>query len=223
MDYQVYPDVSFGEFPEYAASGADFGAAFGTMFGLFVAIYAVALLFGIAMYVMNAIALMRMAKKTGVSRGWLAFIPIGDIYILGRISDAGKEKRTRTRMLMTTVIIIAVLYVLWIAVLIGAIVAAPMADTIPDAFILPLFAMLAVLMIAAICLTVFQCIAYYHICDNFGGDSGVGYFIGLLLGFFFIPIVSVVLLLVLSGKQPKATDLPVITPVVSEEKTDSVF
>lgn len=219
MDYQVYPDASFGEFPEYVAPGAELGA----MFGLFIVIYIVAFILGIAMYVMNAIALMRMAKKVGVSKGWLAFIPIGDIYMLGRISDAGKGKRTRTKMLMVTTIILFVLYILWFAVLIGAAVAAPMADEIPDMFIAPLFIMLALMMVAAICLTVFEFIAYYHICDNFGGSNGVSYFIGLLLGFFFMPIVSVILLLILSGKQPALTDMPVEVPVIAEEKTDSVF
>lgn len=222
MDYQVYPDTSFGEFPQ-TSSIADFGEAFGPMLGVIISMYAVMFLFAIAMYVMNAIALMRMAKRTGVRNGWLAFIPIGDIYLLGRISDAGKRKRIRTKMLMTTIIVFAVLYAVLIAVLVGAIVSAPMSDTIPDMFIAPLFGTLALSFIAAVCLTVFEYIAYYYICENFGGSSGIGYFVGILLGYFIMPIVSVVILLILSGKQPKLTDAPVEIPVAPEASTDSVF
>ncbi|MBR5539368.1 MAG: hypothetical protein IKU61_05660 [Clostridia bacterium] len=224
MDYQVYPDTNFGEFPQGISFDADFIEAFGAMFGIFLAIYAVALLFGIAMYVMNAIAIMRMAKRTGIRNVWLEFIPIGDIYLLGRISDAGKGKHTRTKMLMTTVIILFVLYIVWVAVLIGAAVAGPMSDTIPVMFVAPLFGTLALLLIAAVCLTVFEYIAYYYVCENFGGSGGIGYFIGILLGYFFMPIVSVVILLILSGKQPRLTDAPAELPTVPETvTTDSVF
>ena len=223
MDYQVYPDTSLGEFPQSPSLLTEIADAFGPMLGVIISMYAVMFLFAIAMYVMNAIAIMRMAKRTGVRNGWLAFIPIGDIYLLGRISDAGKGKRIRTKMLMTTVIVFAVLYVVLIAVLVGAIVSASMFDTILDMFIAPLFGTLALLLIAAVCLTVFEYIAYYYICENFGGSSGIGYFVGILLGYFFMPIVSVVLLLILSGKQPKLTDVPVEIPVVTEASTDSVF
>lgn len=222
MDYQVYPEFGFGDFADYGALPSDIGSAFGSMAGVFAVVYMVAFLFGIAIYIAQSIAFMKMAKKVGVRNGWLSFIPIGNIYILGRVADAGKEKRINTiRMMISTVIVVAV-YVLLVALLIAAIVTDPMADEMPALFLVPTIVSCLVILVAAICLAVFEYIAMYRICDNFGGKDGTVYFVGVLLGTFFMPIVTVVLFLILAGKTPEITDAPIITPVV-EHPTDSVF
>jgi len=42
-------------------------------------------IFGLAIYIYTAIALMTIAKKTNTKNGWLAFIPIANIYLLTQI------------------------------------------------------------------------------------------------------------------------------------------
>lgn len=49
--------------------------------GILIAILAVLLFF----YVFNALAVMTIAKKSGVKNAWLAWIPIGDIYLLTQV------------------------------------------------------------------------------------------------------------------------------------------
>jgi hypothetical protein len=43
-------------------------------------------LMGIAMYLFMAFALMAIAKKTNTPNGWLAFIPIANIYLMTQIA-----------------------------------------------------------------------------------------------------------------------------------------
>ncbi len=212
MEYLAYPDTV----------GNVYGVGLGAMAGVMTVVYAVMFLFGIAMYIMQAIAFMKMAKKTGVRHGWLSFIPVGNIYIIGRIADAGKGKRTNTKRLMGSFIAFLIIYVLFIVLLVAAIISAPMADTLPSAFIAPMIIMVLAIFAIAICLAVFEYIAYYHISTNFGGEGGVAYFIGILLGMFLMPIVSVILFLILSGKTPALSDEPQIITATATE-TDSVF
>ena len=190
--------------------------------GAFWAMYAVIMLLSFAMYIMQAIAFMRMAKKVGIKRSWLAFIPIGDLYIMGRIADAGKEKHKHTRRLMGTTIVFAIVYVLMIALLVSSVVANPMADTIEPSYLIPMILLALVILVVSICLIVFEFIVLYKICDNFGGDNGALYFIGVVLGMFLMPVVTVVLFLILSGKTPRVTENAVVTPV-AQVPHDSVF
>ena len=191
--------------------------------GVFFAVYAVVLVLSLAMYVMQAIAFMKMAKKVGVNNAWLAFIPIGDLYIMGRIADAGQEKHKHTRRLMGATIVFAILYAAMIAVAIASVVADPMADTLGMPYLIPIIILTLAILAVAICLIIFEFIVLYKMCDNFGGNNGVLYFIGVILGMFLMPIVTVILFLILSGKTPKVTDgAVVITPAV-EVPHDSVF
>lgn len=58
--------------------------------GMFFASFALAIIvFALIFYVIFAICLMKLAKKTGVADGWWAWIPILNIFLLLRI--AGKE------------------------------------------------------------------------------------------------------------------------------------
>jgi uncharacterized membrane protein YhaH (DUF805 family) len=43
-------------------------------------------IFGLAVYIYTALALMAIAKKTNTNNGWLAFIPIANIYLLTQIA-----------------------------------------------------------------------------------------------------------------------------------------
>ncbi|MBQ9133166.1 MAG: hypothetical protein IJX64_01400 [Clostridia bacterium] len=202
-----------------------FGAATGGMVAFLVIFYAMMFVFGIAMYVMEGIATLRMAKKTGVPNGWMGFIPVANVYLLGRIADAGTGNRKHAKRLLVSYIALYAslipFFVTYVMVIFSAVAGAEMP-------VVPLIIMLIVLlaMIAiAVCCSVFCYIAYYHICKNFGGDSGTGYFVGILVGTFVCPIVSVILMLILSGKNPAMVEngTVTVTPPPSVPHTDDVF
>ena len=57
----------------------------GGALGAFLALGVVFIILGIAQYIYMAIALMAIAKKTNTPNGWLAFIPIANIYLITQI------------------------------------------------------------------------------------------------------------------------------------------
>ena len=56
------------------------------LYALFAGMGVFAMLIAIAIYVYFALALMAIAKKTNTPNGWLAFIPIANIYLMTQIA-----------------------------------------------------------------------------------------------------------------------------------------
>ncbi len=50
------------------------------------AMFAVVLVVGLAFYIYSALALMFIAKKTKTNNGWLAFIPIANVYLMTQMA-----------------------------------------------------------------------------------------------------------------------------------------
>ncbi len=69
--------------------------------------------FFLIFYVYNAICLMAIAKKTAVSNGWMAWIPILNLYLMCRV--AGKSGAWILLLLLPVINIIAIV-VLWMAI-----------------------------------------------------------------------------------------------------------
>ncbi len=56
------------------------------LMGLLAGFLVVALVIGIAVYIYMALALMTIAKKTKTPNGWLAWIPIANLYLMTQIA-----------------------------------------------------------------------------------------------------------------------------------------
>lgn len=65
-------------------AGGAVGGAVGAALVIFMIIYVLVML---AIYIYSAIALMAIAKKTKTPNGWLAFIPIANIYLTTQMAD----------------------------------------------------------------------------------------------------------------------------------------
>ena len=65
--------------------GGDF-AAVGSFWAFFIAYFAIMMLLSLVVYVYSALALMAIAKKTKTPNGWLAFIPIANVYLLTQMA-----------------------------------------------------------------------------------------------------------------------------------------
>lgn len=71
-------------------------------------------LFGIAAYVLTALALYTAARRRGLNRPWLAWIPVVNCWIIGSLSDQYRyvvknEIRSKRKVLLTLNILMAVL------------------------------------------------------------------------------------------------------------------
>ncbi|MBO7252834.1 MAG: hypothetical protein J6V25_09460, partial [Oscillospiraceae bacterium] len=91
------------------------------------------LLLSIAAYVLTAIALYTMAKSRGLSKAWMAWVPVLDSWILGSLSDQyqylvkGQNKNKRKVLLILNVVMLVMFLLIMILVAVmatGAIFAA---------------------------------------------------------------------------------------------------
>ena len=57
------------------------------MLAIFAAFMMVFLIIGIVFYIYTALALMTIAKKTNTNNPWLAFIPIGNVYLMTQVAS----------------------------------------------------------------------------------------------------------------------------------------
>ena len=100
----------------FAGLGAGFDALY-TVYSM------VASSFGIALYVLRALGLYSIAKRRGINRPWMSWVPVLDLWVLGCISDqyqyvVNGNVRNKRKWLLGLSIAMAVLYIVF-AVLIG--------------------------------------------------------------------------------------------------------
>ena len=61
--------------------------AFDAALSVLTAVWVVAALVGIVCYVFHALALMRLAQRRGIAHAWLAWIPVADSYLFGKVAE----------------------------------------------------------------------------------------------------------------------------------------
>ena len=92
-----------------------------TFFGIF---YLVSVLLawgvGIGTYVLQALGMYTIAKRRGIKKPWLSWIPVGDLWILGSLSDQyrfvvkGKVKNKRKALLILDIVMVVVCVILYV-------------------------------------------------------------------------------------------------------------
>lgn len=180
-------------------------------------------LMSIAVYILQGIAFYRMAEKCGIPNGWLAFIPIANVWLLGKIADANEITPKHAKRLLILEILTSGLSILLLACTAAMLPAAVMREAAPSAgsSLLVILLSIAVIVIAIV-YTVFLYIAYYRICENFALENATGYFLGVLLGGMCCSsLIPPILFLILSGKDPQSN-----VPKATYQETppsDSVF
>lgn len=101
----MYPDEFYELDPYFSQS-----EVLNTMFIIVMAILSVASLLGLLMYVFQSIGLYSIAKRRGIKNPWLAWLPIGNYWIAGSISDqyryvVGGEVKNRRIILLVLVLV----------------------------------------------------------------------------------------------------------------------
>lgn len=176
------------------------------------------LLMSLAVYILQGIALYRMAKKLGIGSPWLVFVPIANVWILGKIADVGEAKPKHAKRLLISSAIMLVPCAGVSGAAAGAVLHGN--EALGMAAIAMMIAFCAIMLVAAIVYSVFTYIAYYRICQNFAPEQTTGYFLGILLGGMCCSgLVPSILLLILSGKEPMSGRKIVYTaPSLSEDQ-----
>ena len=111
MGYDYGFEYAFPEVVEGVAEGAFVGAA-GILVAILMLVYFVMLALGVVSYVLSSVGMYRIAKRRGIHHAWLAWIPVGNAWLLGSISDhyqyVAKQKQTSRRKILLILHIILV-------------------------------------------------------------------------------------------------------------------
>lgn len=177
-------DYSF----EYEFPGAMEGTAEGIATGIFLIFYLLMLGFSLVSYVLNAVGMYRIAKRRGIHHAWLAWIPIGNNWLLGSISDhyqyVAKKKVTGRRKILLLLNIILFVVTCLFAVGVAAIAVGHTGGTdgaIVLGVALGVITYLGMLGLS-IAITVFCYIAYYDLFQSCRPNNSVLF---LVLGILF--------------------------------------
>lgn len=170
----------------------------------FVVFYFVMLFVSVALaitqYVLSSLGMYQIAKRRGIHNPWLAWLPIGQSWILGSISDhfqhVTKAKQRKFRIVLTVMeIVMYVWMVLYVVVIMGSafsMVAAAEGGATAGAafgFVGMVFLMIFLLMAIAITYSVFAYLAYYDLFKSCKPDNAVLFlvlsiFVNVTLPFF---------------------------------------
>jgi Na+-transporting methylmalonyl-CoA/oxaloacetate decarboxylase gamma subunit len=139
--------------------------------GVFLVVYLLILLIALAVsvaaYVLQSLGFYTIAERRGIKRPWLSWLPVGNLWILGSISDQYQyvvkgKIRNRRKVLLGLSCGLLVFYVVWAVVLIASVA---MADMMGSGLVVGLIGILGGLLLVAlaICLAVFQFICLYDL------------------------------------------------------------
>lgn len=92
------------------------------VFGFFVIFYFLLLGWGILAYVLESVGMYTIAKRRGLNNPWLAWIPVGNVWILGLIGDKDAEKRTGrdAKLRIWMLVLLLVMMVLLVGIVVAA-------------------------------------------------------------------------------------------------------
>ena len=76
------------------------------------ALYAIACAWGLVAYILNAVSQQTLAKRRRLSGSWLAWVPFGNVWLLGRLADhyqlamAGRKTKRAASLLTLTILVV---------------------------------------------------------------------------------------------------------------------
>lgn len=153
---------------------------------IFVVIYVFFMLFALAIagvfYALTAIALKKLSENRGYEKGWLAWIPIANNYLLGSIADSieaynGKNKSYRKIMLWLSIAPAASGVLMFLTVILGVVLGN---SSSPESsfIIVPIMVILYMALLAGtIALAIFGYIVLYKIYKDYAPDNAVIYLV----------------------------------------------
>ena len=157
--------------------GYDFaqGAAAGVagFMGVFFALYYLLVIgFGIAAYVLQAVSMYTIAKRRGIHHSWLAWLPVGDMWLLGSISDQyqyvakGRVRNRRKTLLGLTAAMFALMLLLLVAavmMVVSEVVSYDAGEMLMGSSLAVMLLVYLAVLVVAVILVVFKYMALYDL------------------------------------------------------------
>lgn len=194
------------------------------IFAVWLILMLVMLIYSVVVYVLQSLGMYTIAKRRGIRYPWLSWLPIGNTWILGSISDqyqyvAKGNIRSRRKVLLglsiATYALTVVYYIYQMISMIGSIIFEQQPVEMWSGFLLEIGFLLAVGTLGIIS-AVFTYMAYYDLFDSCNPKHSVaflvlGIFFGFLLPFFVFACRKKDL-----GMPPRKTAVQPVQPVQQE-------
>ena len=126
-------------------------------------------LISIVMYVLSSLGMYTIANRRGINNAWLAWIPVGSVWILGSIADdyrqkaRGEVKNRRTLLMVVTIVMVVLTFVAFGSVIAPLVEAAIDGDAMDvEDFVDDLLSMGFAMMLVSVCGVVYT--VFYYIC-----------------------------------------------------------
>lgn len=193
MGYYYEYDYGFEPGAAEAAEGV-----LGAMLGFLLVFYLLMLVFGIVSYVLQSLGMYTIAKRRGIRNPWLSWLPVGNMWILGSISDqyqyvAKGRVRNKRKVLLGLMVAMFLSFIpMWLALFASIFSEAAAMDA--SEMLLGATAGITivtylVLMVISVIAIVFEYMALYDLYVSCEPSNGVLYlvlsiFVGVALPFF---------------------------------------
>lgn len=188
----------------------------------------------IVSYVLMALGLYAIAKRRGINKPWLAWVPVGNMWLLGCISDQynyvvkgqNKAKRKTLVWLEAIMLVLLVVMIVFVVMMIVNLVASGAIDSeymsesdamelIPS--LIGIIVSALALMGVAIALSIVQYMAYYDLfCSCDPANKGVYTAVGIIASLFGFGIVLAIFVFICRNKEG---GMPPRMDTVSPEST----
>lgn len=169
----------------------------------YLVVYGISMLVSIAVYIVSSLSLYSIADRRGIGKPWLAWIPIGNLWILGSISDHYQRRahntiKVKRKTLMWLTVAIVALYVVMIVAAVICVITALDAGynnyngDFDLVAVLGSFGVLILIFVVmagvAVALSIVQYICYYDLFRSCDPDNAVLFLVLSIVVSFTLPI-----------------------------------
>ncbi len=211
----------------YGYEAIDAGmAAVGVIALIVVGIYLLMFAFIILTYILQSLGMYTIAKRRGIRKPWLAWLPVGNMWILGSISDQyqyvakGRVRNRRKVLTGLTIGMYALMVPVYVLYFMMIILAAAAPDAVAGesalAFMLVVFLVVFAMMTVAIVAAVFQYIALHDLFASCEPNNAVVFLVLSILINVTLPFFVFACRKKDLGMPPKKTEIPPQLPETNE-------
>lgn len=211
----------------YGYEATDAGmAAVGVIALIVVGIYLLMFAFIILTYILQSLGMYTIAKRRGIRKPWLAWLPVGNMWILGSISDQyqyvakGRVRNRRKVLTGLTIGMYALMVPVYVLYFMMIILAAAAPDAVAGesalAFMLVVFLVVFAMMTVAIVAAVFQYIAIYDLFASCDPNNAVVFLVLSILINVTLPFFVFACRKKDLGMPPRKTEIPSQIPETNE-------
>jgi hypothetical protein len=168
-------------FPDLDLDAAALGGVVGVVLIIYLIILLFASIFGIISYILTSLGTYAIANRRGIKNAWLTWIPVGNIWIMGCISDQyqqvakGKNTRRRITLLITYAVTMGASFI--VGIISGIL------EFIPDAMVLAMVMLVVALAMLGVAIA-YSVLFYFCLYDLYASckpESGVLYIVLTIL------------------------------------------